>query len=191
MKKIAVTGGIASGKSVVCDIIENLGYTVIYTDKINIELLADAEYQKKLALIFPSAIKNGIVNKKYIRNEILQDDSKRLALNALAHSEIKTRVLNMLEKVDTKAIFVEIPLIVESGMKDYFDQIWCVVADISTKIKRIEQRDNVSSLDAQKIIQCQKKDSELISIADIVIENNGDLNKLKEEVGRLICTAIK
>lgn len=191
MKKIAVTGGIASGKSVVCDIIENLGYTVIYTDKINSELLADAEYQKKLALIFPSAIKNGIVDKKYIRNEILQDDSKRLALNALAHSEIKTRVLNMLEKVDTKAIFVEIPLIVESGMKDYFDQIWCVVADINTKIKRIEQRDNVSSLDAQKIIQCQKKDSELISIADIVIENNGDLNKLKEEVGRLICTAIK
>ncbi len=191
MKKIAVTGGIASGKSVVCDIIENLGYTVIYTDKINSELLADAEYQKKLALIFPSAIKNGIVDKKYIRNEILQDDSKRLALNALAHSEIKTRVLNMLEKVDTKAIFVEIPLIVESGMKDYFDQIWCVVADIDTKIKRIANRDNVSSLDAQKIIQCQKKDSELISIADIVIENNGDLNKLKEEVGRLICTAIK
>ncbi len=191
MKKIAVTGGIASGKSVVCAIIENLGYTVIYTDKINSELLADAEYQKKLTLIFPSAIKNGIVDKKYIRNEILQDDSKRLALNALAHSEIKTRVLNMLEKVDTKAIFVEIPLIVESGMKDYFDQIWCVVADINTKIKRIEQRDNVSSLDAQKIIQCQKKDSELISIADIVIENNGDLNKLKEEVGRLICTAIK
>lgn len=191
MKKIAVTGGIASGKSVVCDIIENLGYTVIYTDKINSELLADAEYQKKLTLIFPSAIKNGIVDKKYIRNEILQDDSKRLALNALAHSEIKTRVLNMLEKVDAKAIFVEIPLIVESGMKDYFDQIWCVVADINTKIKRIEQRDNVSSLDAQKIIQCQKKDSELISIADIVIENNGDLNKLKEEVGILICTAIK
>lgn len=191
MKKIAVTGGIASGKSVVCDIIENLGYTVIYTDKINSELLADAEYQKKLALIFPSAIKNGIVDKKYIRNEILQDDSKRLALNALAHSEIKTRVLNMLEKVDTKAIFVEIPLIVESGMKDYFDQIWCVVADIDTKIKRIANRDNVSSLDAQKIIQCQKKDSELISIADIVIENNGDLNKLKEEVGILICTAIK
>ncbi len=191
MKKIAVTGGIASGKSVVCDIIENLGYTVIYTDKINSELLADAEYQKKLALIFPSAIKNGIVDKKYIRNEILQDDSKRLALNALAHSEIKTRVLNMLEKVDTKAIFVEIPLIVESGMKDYFDQIWCVAADINTKIKRIANRDNVSSLDAQKIIQCQKKDSELISIADIVIENNGDLNKLKEEVGRLICTAIK
>lgn len=191
MKKIAVTGGIASGKSVVCDIIENLGYTVIYTDKINSELLADAEYQKKLALIFPSAIKNGIVDKKYIRNEILQDDSKRLALNALAHSEIKTRVLNMLEKVDTKAIFVEIPLIVESGMKDYFDQIWCVVADMDTKIKRIANRDNVSSLDAQKIIQCQKKDSELISIADIVIENNGDLNKLKEEVGRLICTAIK
>lgn len=191
MKKIAVTGGIASGKSVVCAIIENLGYTVIYTDKINSELLADAEYQKKLTLIFPSAIKNGIVDKKYIRNEILQDDSKRLALNALAHSEIKTRVLNMLEKVDTKAIFVEIPLIVESGMKDYFDQIWCVVANINTKIKRIANRDNVSSLDAQKIIQCQKKDSELISIADIVIENNGDLNKLKEEVGRLICTAIK
>ena len=46
MKKIAVTGGIASGKSVVCEIIEKLGYTVIYTDKINSELLTDLEYQK-------------------------------------------------------------------------------------------------------------------------------------------------
>ena len=76
-------------------------------------------------------------------------------------------------------------------MKDCFDQIWCVVADMDTKIKRIEKRDNVSSIAAQKIIQCQKKDNELISLSDIVIENNGDLNKLKEEVGRLICTAIK
>ncbi|MDE6565841.1 MAG: dephospho-CoA kinase, partial [Clostridia bacterium] len=145
MKKIAITGGIASGKSAVCSEIENLGYKVIYTDKINSELLNDAEYQKKLSAIFPLAVKNNIVDKKLIRQEILLDDKKRLALNALAHSEIKLRVDNLIKNINAKAIFVEIPLIVESGMKDYFDEIWCVIANFDTKIERIIKRDNISA----------------------------------------------
>ena len=191
MKKIAITGVIGSGKSAVSSILEKYGKYVIYTDKINKSLLCDANYIAKLAKIFPKAVKDGTVNKSLIRRQILHNNAKRLALNELSHKEIEQRVEKIIDNFNGEEIFCEIPLIVESGMKDCFDQIWCVVADLDTKIKRIEKRDNVSSIDAQKIIQCQKKDNELISLSDIVIENNGDLNKLKEEVGRLICTAIK
>lgn len=191
MKKIAITGVIASGKSEVCKIIENLGEEVIYTDKINNELLNDKDYQQKLLLIFPNCIKNDKVDKSIIRQEILQNDDKRKALNSLAHREIKLKVEKIVKKINKKTIFVEIPLIVESNMVEYFDEIWCVVTDYNTKVDRIIKRDKVTEKDAEKIIAAQKKDSELIAISNKVIHNNGNLNKLEEEVKELVCTTIK
>ena len=191
MKKIAITGVIASGKSEVCKIIENLGEEVIYTDKINNELLNDKDYQQKLLLIFPNCIKNDKVDKSIIRQEILQNDDKRKALNSLAHREIKLKVEKIVKKINKKTIFVEIPLIVESNMVEYFDEIWCVVTDYNTKVDRIIKRDKVTEKDAEKIIAAQKKDSELIAISNKVIHNNGNLNKLDEEVKELVCTTIK
>ena len=191
MKKIAITGGIASGKSAVCKIIEDAGYYVIYTDKLNKELLNDAGYIKKLQTIFPEAVNCGVVNKSLIRSTILENDKKRFALNSLAHAEITLKVEKLINNFNGELIFCEIPLIVESNMVDFFDEIWCVVADFETKISRIMKRDAASKCDAEKIIATQKKDSELISISDRVIENNGDLNKLKEEISELICTMNK
>lgn len=191
MKKIAITGVIASGKSEVCKIIESLGEEVIYTDKINNELLNDKDYQQKLLLIFPNCIKNDKVDKSLIRQEILQNDDKRKALNSLAHREIKLEVEKIMQKINKKTIFVEIPLIVESNMVEYFDEIWCVVTDYNTKVDRIIKRDKVTEKDAEKIIDTQKKDSELIAISNKVIHNNGNLNKLEEEVKELVCTMIK
>lgn len=191
MKKIAITGVIASGKSEVCKIIESLGEEVIYTDKINNELLNDKDYQQKLLLIFPNCIKNDKVDKSLIRQEILQNDDKRKALNSLAHAEIKLKVEKIMQKINKKTIFVEIPLIVESNMVEYFDEIWCVVTDYNTKVDRIIERDKVTEKDAEKIIDTQKKDSELIAISNKVIHNNGNLNKLEEEVKELVCTMIK
>ena len=191
MKKIAITVVIASGKSEVCKIIESLGEEVIYTDKINNELLNDKDYQQKLSLIFPNCIKNDKVDKSLIRQEILQNDDKRKALNSLAHREIKLKVEKIMQKINKKTIFVEIPLIVESNMVEYFDEIWCVVTDYNTKVDRIIKRDKVTEKDAEKIIAAQKKDNELIAISNKIIHNNGNLNKLEEEVKELVCTTIK
>lgn len=182
MKKIAIIGGIGSGKSEVCKIIENLGGYVIYTDKINKELLKNKDYLKKLEKIFPTAIKNNVADKGLIRKEILQNESKRLALNELAHSEIKQKVDFLIEKFDGKAIFCEIPLIVEAGMVDFFDSIWCVIADNNSRICRIMARDGVSKEDAKKIIDCQKSNAELVVICDQVIENNNNIEDLKNYI---------
>ena len=175
MKKIAITGGIASGKSQVSKIIEDCGGYVIYTDKINAELLQDSEYIKKLSLLFPEAVQNGVVDKLVIRNEILTNDDKRLALNSLAHSEIKQKVDNLFKNFNGKTIFCEIPL----------DEIWCVIADKDSKINRIITRDKVNSNNAKAIIDLQKRDSELIAISNVVIENNSDINSLRQKVEKL------
>ena len=76
-------------------------------------------------------------------------------------------------------------------MVEYFDEIWCVVTDYNTKVDRIIKRDKVTEKDAEKIIAAQKKDNELIAISNKIIHNNGNLNKLEEEVKELVCTTIK
>lgn len=188
MKKIAITGVIGSGKSAVSSILEKFGKYVIYTDKINKELLCDKSYVKKLSEIFPDAVKNGFVDKSLIRKEISENNAKRLALNGLAHKEIKHRVDNLIKNFNGKEIFCEIPLIVESDMADYFDEIWCVVCDKETKIKRIMSRDNVSSHDASNMIMLQKSEKQLIQMSKEIIENNGNLKELEEKVKKILQT---
>ena len=89
------------------------------------------------------------LEEKERRKQIIENDSKRQALNSLAHSEIKQRVEKIVSQFNGKKIFCEIPLIVESNMVDYFDEIWCVVADNNVRINRIVARDKVSELDAK------------------------------------------
>ncbi len=161
MKKIAITGVIGSGKSAVSSILEKYGKYVIYTDKINKSLLCDANYIAKLAKIFPKAVKDGTVNKSLIRRQILHNNAKRLALNELSHKEIKQRVEKIIDNFNGEEIFCEIPLIVESGMTEYFDEIWCVVSDRHIRIQRIMFRDDVSSCDASRIIDLQKTEEQL------------------------------
>ena len=159
---------------------------MIYTDKINNDLLCDANYIAKLAKIFPNAVKDGKVNKSLIRRHILHSNAKRLALNELSHNEIKQRVEKIINNFNGEEIFCEIPLIVESGMEGYFDEIWCVVSDRNTRRQRIVHRDNVSSCDASIIIDLQKKEKQMIEMANVVIENNGDLKELEEKVKKIL-----
>lgn len=186
MKKIAITGVIGSGKSAVSSILEKYGKYVIYTDKINKSLLCDANYIAKLAKIFPKAVKDGTVNKSLIRRQILHNNAKRLALNELSHKEIKQRVEKIIDNFNGEEIFCEIPLIVESGMTEYFDEIWCVVSDRHIRIQRIMFRDDVSSCDASRIIDLQKTEEQLIEMANVVIENNGNLKELEEKVKKIL-----
>lgn len=191
MKKIAITGVIASGKSEVCKLIESFGAKVIYTDKINAELLTEENYLKKLLQIFPDVMVNGTVDKKMIRSAITHCQDKREQLNALAHQEIKQRVELLMSKFNGKAIFCEIPLIVEANMQGDFDEIWCVVADFDTKVKRLMARDNVSKEDAIRIINCQTYDKVLIEISDKIITNNGNFDELKSQVQKFYNDLIK
>lgn len=186
MKKIAVTGVIASGKSQVCKIIEDLGGYVIYTDKINAELFQNADYIARLAKIFPTAINNGMVDKAKIRQIISVNNEKREQLNRLAHSEIKIKVQKMIDNYNGNVIFCEIPLLIEANMVDFFDEIWCVNSDFEIKLQRLVARDNISKIDAEKIINCQTNDKKLLQIANVIIENNGSLNELFEQVKTLL-----
>lgn len=186
MKKIAITGVIGSGKSAVSSILEKYGEYVIYTDEINRSLLRDANYIAKLSKLFPNAVKGGKVDKSLIKRQIMHNNAKRLALNELSHKEIRQRVEKIIDNFNGEEIFCEIPLLVESGMAGYFDEIWCVVSDRQTRMQRIMIRDNVSSRDASRLIELQKTERQLIEMSNVVIENNGNLKELEEKVKKIL-----
>lgn len=182
MLKIAITGVIASGKSQVCKIIEQLGGKVIYTDRINNELLQDKNYIKKLAEIFPQCVDNFAVDRVGIRNIISTNCGKRERLNSLAHTEIKRKIKEVIKSSEENVVFCEIPLLIEANMVDFFDEVWCVNCEYSVKIKRLMERDNIDLISAENMIKCQTNDKKLLQIATRIIDNNGSLEQLFEKV---------
>lgn len=177
---IAICGGIGSGKSGVVSVLKKLGAHVAVADEINRKLLTESDYLEKLTKLFPDAINDGVVDTKVIRNAIFNDESKRKELNNLAHPEIFKRIFTLAKEVDN--LFVEVPLLIESDVKDKFDAIWAVTADIETRIERIMYRDNISKQSAEKIIKAQENEDLTLKIADEVISNNGDLKRLENVV---------
>ncbi|HQC54224.1 MAG TPA: dephospho-CoA kinase [Clostridia bacterium] len=181
MYKIAICGGIGTGKSEVIKILASKGYAVLSMDSINRELLSCGEYVSLIEINFPKAVVNGVIDKKILKNEIFNNESKRILLNKLSHPRIK----NIFEKYDTAdktLLFVEVPLIVESNMVDMFDMLWAIKSPRKVRVERIINRDDISKELAEKIIDIQVKEETIYDIADIIISNDGDTDSLQKEV---------
>lgn len=146
--KVAVSGGIAVGKSAVMSILKGLGAETICADDVNRNLLADPQYIEELGRIFPLAVKDGEVDKKYLRNLIFNDEWARKALNALAHPKILAKINEAAR--NKPLLFVEVPLLSESGAEYGFDLIWAIVAAPEIRLDRLTARDRISRESAQK-----------------------------------------
>ena len=83
--KVAITGGIGSGKSTVTEYIADMGYSVFSCDTIYKEIYPTDAFQQKLRAAFPSCVKNGLLDKKLLTAAVFSDDAARKTLNALTH----------------------------------------------------------------------------------------------------------
>ncbi len=172
--KIAIVGGIGSGKSEVLAVAKTLGYATLSADEVNAELLRDRDYVERLRELFPTAVKNGVVDKSVLSAIVFSDENERLKLNALAHPEIAKRIRAVGDAV------VELPLAFESGVIDLFDEIILVKCSLETRLNRLEKR-GVDRDRAKKIIAVQAPDSALEKVATAVIDNDGTVAELREK----------
>jgi dephospho-CoA kinase len=181
---IAITGGVGSGKSAVMEIIKSFDANVLSADEINDELMKNEEYIKKIDKLFKGVVKDGVIDRIELGKRVFYDANAMKKLNDLAHpiiiEETKKRIKNM-----SGAIFVEVPLLVESKMQDMFDKIWLVKASNELRIKRILMRDAISEEYAKKIMSSQVTDKIRMQYATDIIENNGDENELYNRVEEL------
>lgn len=179
--KVAITGGIGVGKSEVMRIINNLGYKTVSADEINARLILCPDYIAKIQIAFPTAIVDGKINKNILRKIIFNDYDKRMLLNSIAHPIINAEILNAGDNV-----FVEVPLLFETGMQNLFDKIIVITAPYDMRISRLFDRSGIDKQLADKMIASQLSDSERVKYADYVIENKASLDELRGAVQKVI-----
>lgn len=185
---IGLTGGIASGKTTISEHLKEKNFLIYDADKIAKEILNETEVVKQMRLHFGDLIFNvdNSINKEILKNLVFSDEEKRKILNDIIHPKVYKYFDNIRKnKKSNDIIFFDIPLLYESGLDKLCDKVILVVADEEKKIERIIKRDKISKELAQKIISSQMSDEEKKKKADIILENIGSIEELKNKVERL------
>lgn len=190
MKKIAITGNIASGKSQVEKILEDLNYFVIDTDKINNELLLnDEKTQQEIKLAFKNydiEINNNI-SKEKLGNIVFNNKKEKEKLENILHKKILEKIeFYKKENKNKDIIFVSVPLLFEVNWDKYFDKIIFISAKEELRIKRLINRNNLTKEQALSRINSQDKEENKIKKSDFVIYNNSDLISLKNQINTVL-----
>ena len=187
MKKIAICGNIASGKSTVSKYIENKGFKVLDTDKVSHELLT--VNNKKLYDAFKDfdVFECNEFSRKKVANLIFKDNSKKTELEKILHPQIASKIKNFLKKnSEEKSTFVEIPLLFEAKMENLFDKIIFVYADDKTRLERLIKRNGYTVEEAKTRINSQIPQDEKVKKSDYVIYNNSSVKSLEEETEKIL-----
>lgn len=185
---IGVTGGIGSGKTTVCKFFEELGAKVIYADELAKKIMEEDEnLKKKIKKIFGEEAYIGEkLNRKFIADIIFSDEIKKRKLESLVHPAVIKKIISEFKKIAKEKkydlVIVEAALIFESGFDNELDYVVVVDADEEIKIKRIMERDNCSREEVLKRMKMQMDPAKKRELADIVIQNDGDIEMLKDRV---------
>jgi len=151
-KAVAITGGIACGKSLVATYIAKQGHVTYSADRI-VGALYD---QKHITDTIAEAL--GTSEKDALRRLIFKNPKHKKTLEDMLHpfviSEIQQKILHH-QRAQTPMVFFEIPLLFEAGLAEIFDAIICVSCDLETQLGRLVTRDEVSRKEALSMIQAQ------------------------------------
>lgn len=180
--KIAVTGGIGSGKSTVSSIFEDREYTVFKADDIAKKILVnDKDVRNKIVKAFgEGAYNNKGVNTKYLAEKVFSKKENVKKINSIVHPATIEKIKRLMkeELKSAQIVFVEAALIFEAGMENLFDYILYVSADENTRIKRVTERDGVSEEDVKARMDNQLPEAHKKGHSDFVVENNGSKEQL-------------
>ena len=191
MKKIGISGNIASGKSTVENIIKSLGYKVIDADFVCHELLEN-DYNVICAVktLFDGhdvLDKNGKLSRRRIGEVVFSSDKFRRELENILHPYVIGKISDFFVKNrDDNIVFASVPLLFEAGMEGLFDKIIFVSADENIRLERLMKRNGFPLDEAMARISAQKAENDKIKQSDFVIFNNGNIDELFKQVQTLI-----
>lgn len=187
-KIIIITGGIASGKSSVCNILKKYNEIVISSDEKASGIYDIMEVREKVIKEFGELIldENGDVDKARLRLALFDNPEKLTALNKITHPVIMDRVKKCVEKYSNSRVFIEIPVYFES--KAFIDEIFDIYkviyidADKDTRVSRLIKRSGLDRKEAEAFVSLQMPDIEKKKNSDIVIYNDFDMISLEEKI---------
>ena len=191
LKKIAITGGIASGKSTVCRILKDHGVSTLSSDKVIHQLLEEHPscIEQVISLLGAQVITDHKIDRKKVANIVFNDEEKLKALEALLHPLLLKRIdeeyKTVAEEGKKDYFVVELPLVQEIGKTKDFDLIVAVVSDDDKALKRFTQAGFTEETFHKRNAR-QWDPEKKAKYADFVIENRGTVEELKENVLELI-----
>ncbi len=189
---VALTGGIATGKSVVANILEDLGCYIHHADKISHELTEpEKPAWKKIVAHFGGIIlnKDKTINRSRLGKIIFSDKKEQVFLNELIHPLVlkkKKETIGKLEEEGRYNIFVsEAALTVEAGFIDLFDKVIVVYCARDIQIKRLMERDRINRKEALQKLKSQMTPEEKLKHADYIIDTSETLQDTVEQTERI------
>uniref|UniRef100_A0A832GLP9 Dephospho-CoA kinase n=1 Tax=Caldimicrobium thiodismutans TaxID=1653476 RepID=A0A832GLP9_9BACT len=144
-KLIAITGGLATGKSTFLRLLQKMGFTTLSCDEIVKDLYKSDIIKKKVVNLLGEDIlsEDWQIDKRKVLEKILQNPSLRRALESLIHPLVWEKIKETLRECTQKGnkiIFVEVPLLFEAGWETFFDEIWVITCKEETQKWRIEEK---------------------------------------------------
>ncbi|SFV86080.1 Dephospho-CoA kinase [hydrothermal vent metagenome] len=186
--KIALTGGIACGKSQFADFLGALEVTVIRLDELSKEVTAsNSDGLNELVNVFSKKILNqdGELNQKALRTILLDSKADKIRIEAILHPKILEKMQELMEKSQKKVIVVEIPLLFEKKLEYLFDRVVVVTCNNENQLKRLRNRVNIDESSAKQMISIQISQKNRLKSAkqmkNDIIKNDDSIANLKQQ----------
>jgi len=179
----AITGSIGCGKTTISNMLRKNGFLVYDIDKWVKYLYYDKNFLNVIKEYFPEVFKNGIFNKRQLRNIVFSNPHKLKVLEGLIHPFLKSKMQSIIRKNRNKGlVFVDVALLFEMKWDKYFDFI--ILADVDKEIQkqRVMKRDSISAEDFDKIDKIQMPMEDKREKVNIIIDTGVSINKLNKEV---------
>jgi dephospho-CoA kinase len=178
---IGLTGGIASGKSAVARLLAEKGAALIDADRIAREIVEPGQPAlRQIVERFGQAVllADGSLDRKKLGEIVFADAESRKALEAITHPLIRQTMWERRDRLERdnprRLVVVDIPLLYESGLETYFEEVMLVYAPRAVQLERLKARDGLSDEQARRRLDAQMDIEEKRRRAQIVIDNSGD-----------------
>ncbi|MCM3619411.1 dephospho-CoA kinase [Sutcliffiella horikoshii] len=189
---IGLTGGIASGKSTVANMLRDKSIPIVDADVVAREVVEiGTDTYKKLVSEFGQEILNSdkTLNRPKLGSIIFQDQEKREKLNSIMHPSIRTSMKEKTQKYiedGHEVVVMDIPLLFESKLTHLVDKTLLVFVTEKTQLKRLMERNDLTEKEATDRIQSQMPLSEKVKLSHAVIDNNGSLTKTEQQLNEIL-----
>lgn len=192
MKRVAITGGIGSGKSTVCRALAALSGAPIYdSDSRAKQVMAtNPEVRRELVELFGEEVfEGGVLNRALISSRVFGNPPMLQRLNAIVHPRVVADFEEWAESQSSSYVILESALLFTSPLVGHYDLAVVVDAPLEMRVERCVRRDGATPEEVRRRIGSQMSADEMRQRADIVVEADGrDLRPAVEEIDRIMST---
>ena len=191
MTVVALTGGIAAGKSAVSRLFEELGAVCLDADDVSREVVEPGTPALRdiVETFGPGVLRNGALDRQELGRRIFRDARARSKLNAIVHPRVRERTNELIRAAETtdpqSVIIYAIPLLVESNSDYSFDKVIAVSASVDVRVERLMKLRGLSEDEARARIAAQADESARLALADFVIDTNGTMEDTQAKVRQI------